>query len=424
MVQVHHKLSHVIYGSFVLLILFSSTVIGVSLYGNITLNSTYTTDLIGASGTVSFPSISYVYDFQMRRNSVTKPFYGYMTLDHYWYINNAYFYFHNKNFKIKVGRMHFVEGPGEFYHLFLSDSAGPLNGLSIYYKPNGFFNFKQDMISLNDVNPRSLYYRRFTVHLTKKFSISYEESILFMRAFDPWYAFIMLPYPAIEVFRGMNAPWNQNNINDNALAGFSTNYDLSAKSRIYGELLIDDLDMNAIFAPNKFQNPNKIAWLLGAQFSALNSQITVEYAGATAYTFEKTSMSDPNGYAYVVYPNYDKVDGNMLGYKYGENNDAFKAQIVYPTKFGNLSVSYEHVRLGKRTPLIPWHGLSHAPSGTHWLDGPVIETRNIFGIGAQINWQRLTFEPSLSYEKIQNVNLQKGVDTNNWKMSVIVVYSF
>ena len=408
----------------ILLFLSPSIVLGINLYGNVTLSPSNLTDLVGASGIVNFPFLSYVYDFQMKRDNVLKPFYGYMTLDHYWYINNSYFYFHNNtDLQTKVGRMHFVEGPGEFYHLFLSDSAGPFNGLSFRYTPNSFFTFKQDMVLLNDIDPRSLYYRKFTIHPLEGLSLSYEESILFMREFDPWYAFVMLPYPAIQVFRQEDpkSSWYQD-INDNALVGFSANYDFDS-SKIYLEFLADDLDMNAIFAPNKFQNPNKLAWLVGGKTKLWNANITVEYAGATAYTFEK-SPTTPASYAYIAYPNYNKVDGNMLGYKYGENNDAFKAQIVYPTKFGNLSMSYEHVRLGKRTPLIPWHGLSHAPSGTHWLDDSVIETRNIFGIQAQIDWQRLTFEPSISYEKIQNVDLQEGVNENDLTASIALTYSF
>ncbi len=405
------------------LLLFPQMIFGMNLYGAMTLDSACITDLVGMSGSVNFPSFSYVYDYQMRKDKMVNPFYGYMTFGHYWYINNSYLSFPLTKLRAKIGRMHFVEGPGEFYHLFLGDSAGPFNGLSLRYAPNQFFTFKQDMILLDDINPRSLYYRRFTVHPLNGLSISYEESILFMRAFDPWYAFIMLPYPAIEVFRQEDPKsiWYQN-INDNALVGFSANYDFS-NSKVYAEFLADDLDMNFIFAPDKFQNPNKLAWLIGGKTKLLNAEITAEYAGATAYTFEKfTNTPDP--YAYIAYPKYDKVDGNMLGYEYGENNDALKIKVGYPVDFGRLSMTYEHVRLGNRTPTDPWHELSNPPVGTHWLDGPVIETRNIIGVGTKVNLQKLTVEPSISYENIQNANLQKGVNTNKWTLSVSATYSW
>ncbi len=409
----------------VLTLLLTSIVFGMSLYGNITLNSTYNTDLIGAFGKMNFHSFSYVYDYQMRKDQMANPFYGYMTLGYYWYINDSYFSFPltDTDLRAKLGRMHFVEGPGEFYHLFLSDSAGPFNGLSLRYTPNSFFTFKQDMILLNDINPRSLYYRRFTIHPLNGLSLSYEESILFMREFDPWYAFVMLPYPAIEVFRQEDPKslWYQN-INDNALVGFSAKYDFD-RSKIYLEFLADDLDMNAIFAPNKFQNPNKLAWLIGGETKLWNASITAEYAGATAYTFEKTSKDLPNGYAYIAYPEDPNVDVNMLGYKYGENNDALKIKIEIPFGTERVFAAYEHVRFGKRTPTDPWHGLSHMPSGTHWLDGPVVETRNTVSVGSQIKWQNLEFDPALSYEIVQNANLKKGVNTNNWTFSISMEYN-
>ena len=414
-------------GKLVLLVLFllPSIVIGMNLYGNITLNSAYTIDLMGVSGSVSFPSFSYVYDYQMRKDEMVNPFYGYMTLGHYWYINDSYFLFSltDTDLRAKMGRMHFVEGPGKFYHLFLSDSAGPFNGLSLRYTPNSFFTFKQDMILLNDVNPRSLYYRKFTIHPLKGLSLSYEESILFMREFDPWYALVMLPYPAIQVFRQEDpkSSWYQD-INDNALVGFSANYDFD-RSKIYLEFLADDLDMNAIFAPNKFQNPNKLAWLVGGKTKLWNASITAEYAGATAYTFEK-SPTTPASYAYIAYPKYNEVDGNMLGYKYGEDNDALEIRIEYPMNFGKLFTTYEHVRLGSRTPTVPWHGLSHVPHGTHWLDDPVTETRNTIDVGMQMKWQNLEFDSTLSYENIQNAELKEGVNTNNLSVSMSLGYDF
>ncbi len=398
--------------------------IGMNLYGNVTFDSAHITDFIGMAGSVNFSAFSYVYDYQMRKDDMVSPFYGYMTLGHYWYINNSYFLFNSINtLQTKIGRMHFVEGPGKFYHLFLSDSAGPFNGFSLRYKPNSFFTFKQDMLLLNDVNPRSLYYRCFTVHPLEGLSLSYEESILFMREFDPWYAFLMLPYPAIQVFRQEDpkSSWYQN-INDNALVGFSANYTFGC-SRIYSEFLADDLDMNAIFAPNKFQNPNKLAWLIGGETRLWNTNIAVEYAGATAYTFER-SPNTPISYAYIAYPKYDKVDGNMLGYKYGENNDALKMQIVYPANFGDLSVSYERVRLGKRTPTIPWHGLIHTPEGTHWLDDSVVETRNILTLGMVVKWRNWSFKPFILYENIQNAELKKGFDTNNLSLSMYLKFNF
>jgi len=407
-----------------IVIALAGVIFGLNLYGNFTLNSTNTTDLIGASGTIRLwntpaASMSYIFDFQMARNDLAMPFYGYMTFGHYWYINNAYFLFPLKNLRVKVGRMHFVEGPGKFYHLFLSDSAGPFNGLSIQYTPNNSFSFKQDMIFLNDINPRSLYYRRFTIHPLNGLSLSYEESVLFMREFDPWYAFVMLPYPAIEVFRQEKSLWQQK-FNDNAFVGFFMNYKFGI-SKVYSEFLADDLDMNFIFAPNKFQNPNKLAWLIGGQTELWNVKITAEYAGATAYTFETTTGA--SNYAYVVYPSWNNIDQNMIGYKYGENNDALKIGIDYPMKFATLNMTYEHVRLGKRTPTVPWHGLSHVPSGTHWLDGSVIETRNIIGIDAQIKWRNLKLEPALSYENIQNADLRKGVNTNNWTFSISIAHN-
>ncbi len=400
---------------------------GLNIYGNLTLNSTNTTDLIGASSTVKLwqspsASLSYIFDFQMIRNGLATPFYAYMTLDHYWYINNAYFDYSSPNLSVDLGRMDFVEGPENYYHLFLDDNAGPFNGISIEATVNKFFTFKQDMILLNDINPRSLYWREFVFHPTSKFSIAYEEAILFMRFFDPWYAFIPLPYAAIEVLRETPSPWAQNtSLNDNAFAGLWANYNFSDTSRIYSELLIDDFDMNMFF-PGKFQNPNKIAWLIGGQTNIGQLQIIGEFAGATAYTFESTT-GEPD-YSYLAYPSWNNIDQNMIGYKYGENNAAVKVGLNYPISLGDLSsgilsFTYTNVHLGVRTPLVPWHGTSE-PQGTYWLNDPVIETMNKFCLSAQMNFGNLIVEPALKYDNIQNVNLQSGVNGNLFSFSLTV----
>jgi len=413
----------------IFLLSLAGLVFGLNLYGNFTINSTNTTDLIGASSTVRLwqtptASLSYVFDFQMVRNGLATPFYAYMTLDHYWYINGAYFEYLSPNLSVNLGRMDFVEGPGNYYHLFLDDNAGPLNGLSVEATVNKYFTFKQDMILLNDINPRSLYWREFVLHPTDKLSIAYEEAILFMRFFDPWYAFIPLPYAAIEVLRETPSPWAQNtSLNDNAFAGFWTNYNFSNTTRIYSELLIDDFDMNMFF-PGRFQNPNKIAWLIGGQTNLGKMQLIGEFAGATAFTFEKTSTSDPDGYAYVVYPSWNNIDQNMIGYKYGENNAAVKVGLNYPVTIGDLSTgilsfTYTNVHLGVRTPLIPWHG-GPEPQGTYWLNDPVLEVMNKFCLSAQMNFGNLMVEPALYYDYIQNVNLQSGVNENLFSFSLTV----
>ncbi len=404
---------------------------GLNIYGNFTLNSTNTTDLIGASSTVRLwqspsASFSYIFDFQMVRNSLATPSYAYMTLDHYWYINGSYLDYSSPNLSVDVGRMDFVEGPGNYYHLFLDDNAGPFNGISVEATVNKFFTFKQDMILLNDINPRSLYWREFVFHPTDKLSIAYEEAILFMRFFDPWYALIPLPYAAIEVLRETPAPWAQNtSLNDNAFAGFWTNYNFSNTTRIYSELLIDDFDMDMFF-PGTFQNPNKIAWLIGGQTNFGKLQLIGEFAGATAYTFESTT-GEPD-YSYLAYPSWDNIDQNMIGYKYGENNAAIKIGLNYPITLGDLSsgvlsFTYTNVHLGVRTPLIPWHGTSE-PQGTYWLNDPVLETMNKFCLSAQMNFGNLIVEPALSYDNIQNVNLQSGLNENLFSFSLTVDQEF
>lgn len=417
----------------VLSILLSLAVLafGLNIYGNFTMNSTNTTDLIGASSTVRLwqspsASLSYIFDFQMVRNGLATPFYAYMTLDHYWYINGAYFEYSSPNLSVDLGRMDFVEGPGNYYHLFLDDNAGPFNGISVEATINKFFTFKQDMILLNDINPRSLYWREFVFHPTDKLSIAYEEAILFMRYFDPWYAVIPLPYAAIEVLRETPSPWAQNtSLNDNAFAGFWTNYNFSDTTRIYSELLIDDFDMNMFF-PGRFQNPNKLAWLIGGQTNIGQLQIIGEFAGATAYTFESTT-GEPD-YSYLAYPSWNNIDQNMIGYKYGENNAAIKIGLNYPVSLGDLSngvlsFTYTNVHLGVRTPLVPWHGTSE-PQGTYWLNDPVLETMNKFCLGAQMNFGNLIVEPTLSYKNIQNVDLQSGINENLFSFSLTVDQQF
>lgn len=133
--------------------------------------------------------------------------------------------------------------------------------------------------------------------------------------------------------------------------------------------LIDDINMNRFLSPESYQNPDKIAFLIGFSGRRDPVRFTIEVAGATAYTFERTRADKPYEYVFFEGTSYP-IEKNMIGYKYGENNIACVIDFEYRFANWTFSLGWESVIFGTRTPHLPWHGGS-MPSGTRWLIGEI-----------------------------------------------------
>ncbi len=197
----------------------------------------------------------------------------------------------------------------------------------------------------------------------------------------------------------MDSPWEKaDRVNDNSIMGFFADWkrdDWSASA----QLLVDDFNLNRIINPGSYQNPDKIAWMLGASLATDYGLFRLDHAGATKYCFSaSTSPSDKDGvwdYGYTFYPSatFD-LDGapsvivpedNYVGYLHGENNLALRGS--WSRAFGALAATaaLELTLSGSKCPQDPWHELSAFPNGTFLLDDPVLEKRIV--LSGRADWE-------------------------------------
>ena len=170
-------------------------------------------------------------------------------------------------------------------------------------------------------------------------------------------------------------PWTHGN-NANAIMGFMLDY-RDENKYLYTQILVDDFNMNRFLNPDGTQNPDKLAWSIGADFYTEYGRFGLHHGGATKYTFSAGGLTDSYSYTYypdVVY-NYDgykaiSAKDNYIGYIHGENNLSF--MIDYYNQFAKdleYSASVEYSITGSQSPIDPWHENSTYEEGTHLLDG-------------------------------------------------------
>jgi hypothetical protein len=314
-------------------------------------------------------------------------------LGHRWYNSSGYFYHESDKLSIKLGLQEFSIGLGDEYPLFFREEVGSFNGLSLKWSPTDYFTLRNSLILVRfapygvvgaegDAGfSKSLYHRSYTFKYSD-LRFGFHDSIFFIdRNFDPWYAFSLLPYTAVQEIRHMSGP-EKEEINDNAMIGAFISYE-PGKLRVYTDLLIDDINANVIFDPSN-QTVTKLAANAGIDYHTDSLTLSLEGAISTAYVFARTKSSLPYEYSKGEKENVNNyiIEENMLGYKYGENSSSFILKLEH--SFGFYG-SYENVLIGTREPWNPWHGESTYEQGMNFFLGGVSETRNILKIGFKKN---------------------------------------
>ncbi|AJC73279.1 hypothetical protein AJ81_02620 [Pseudothermotoga hypogea DSM 11164 = NBRC 106472] len=312
-----------------------------------------------------------------RKDNIVTPPYGDFLRGHYWYWDEGYFKYRGQNIEVDVGVKKNTVGPGEFYNLFLSekDFSYPTVRVTWFYLSRKISVETLWAVlrtfSTEDKPAKGLVYRRLLLLPLEGLEIGYQESVLFLnRYFDPYYYFVPIPIPGIQEFWHLSAPWGVRpaQLDDNSMVGAYAVLH-GGSWRTYAELLIDDINMNRFLSPESYQNPDKIAFLIGFSGRRDPVRFTIEVAGATAYTFERTRADKPYEYVFFEGTSYP-IEKNMIGYKYGENNIACVIDFEYRFANWTFSLGWESVIFGTRTPHLPWHGGS-MPSGTRWLIGEI-----------------------------------------------------
>ncbi|MGJ8455159.1 hypothetical protein ACSFC1_07645 [Pseudothermotoga sp. U03pept] len=331
------------------------------------------TDVIKFTVNVSSFNVEFTTSGGFKRDNLVIPPYADKLWNNYWYFDEGFLSWSYGQMGVQLGVKRNSAGPGNTYKLFLEEkdfsyptvrllaSGEKFKVETLWGGLRLFENASQPVKALN--------YRSLAFFPVEGLEIAYEDAVLYLhRFFDPYYFLVPIPIPGIQEFWHLNAPWGYSTtqLDDNSMVGAYVKYSDNRYS-VYGEILLDDINMNRFLNPEGFQNPDKIAFLVGFTGKSGPYKVTFEVAGATAFTFERSTFSRPYEYVYFEGSNLP-IEKNMIGYLHGENNIACSIALEYSNNGWSISTLYEGLIYGTRTPEKPWHD-GTIPSGTHWLVG-------------------------------------------------------
>lgn len=301
------------------------------------------------------------------------------------------------NANIIFGKMHLSDVVNSPYSLFLSSVGFPRNTLRFSYEDSNFlytthWTELSNLLGSSTATDLRERYRgmNYKVYATKlgNFRFGYQEVDIYVgKTFDLEYFANPIPGFFIQYVNDNGRPYSEGLGEANYVAGFFLDYSNNGKYA-YAQILVDDINANRFLHPESYQNPDKIAWSVGGKVNTPFGTFALYNAGATKYTFQPSAESgNQQFYGYTYYSNflYKQVDGKDMilppemlyaGYKYGENNVAFRLEYESTAPKGLLA-SFEYVVLGERSPINAWNGDTTYISGTHLLDDSVLEHRLI-----------------------------------------------
>jgi len=320
-----------------------------------------------------------------------------------------------------------VEGP---YSVFIS-AADPRGGGWAHGLPamqadltikGGRFMYESRWVRLNSNSfqpiqaggppypDRGASYKVFSVELGDwRFGLQ-DAAVYFGREFDAEYFLSPIPHILTQmVTKRDSTPW-QEDANDNSIMGLFAEW-RPPRAYLYAQWLVDDISLNFLipwFLRDTFGSPtvaNKWAWSVGGHWDLPFGRLGFYHAGATKYTFAATEDLYPYGYTYYPAVEYSLDDDttvfeavldpqdNYLGYKYGENNLAFRLELSHlprPLLGADFQAALEYVLSGSKSPANPWHG-EDDPNETRMFDDPVLEHTVIGEASAAWPWRGWTF---------------------------------
>ncbi len=327
--------------------------------------------------------------------------------DHYFLIENGYVTFRsfNNDIKFSSGIKDLQDEVNSPYSLFFSSERISQPYLEFGYEDEHMFydtRWIQLVSSSNKhfTEPKSMNYKTYGLKFGD-FRFGYQDAVVYNREFDFYYLFNPLPvYFSQEIRSSSNTmPWAEEGKDDNSLMGFFIDYD-KPTYYFYSQLLVDDLNTNRFFYPEKTQNPDKIAFSSGITFKTNAGNFGLHGALSTQYTF-----APGGGPSYTVYPvnNYENkiinYKENYIGYKYGENAASILVDYLYTynNRFDIYS-SFETVFSGSKSPT-----KNIAPlEGTYFLDEDTLEKSFIYTISANLYFKFFELNLSANFGKIFN----------------------
>ncbi len=334
---------------------------------------------------------------------------------------------------VSVGKLPVLDSVDSPYSLFLSGLGKSKLGLSFAWGRGAFF-FSDRWVALNyDSNQtmygdsgsppawpdRSLVLKSYGLRVGA-FRFGFQDSTVMTNAGEPEergplfdLEYFLNPAPSFFIqYIGIrqDGPDEKRSLNDNSLMGFFGEYegtDWTARAQV----LVDDFNLNRFIAPDDYQNPDKLAWMLGGEWASPWGTLGLHHAGATKYAFEPygggtTILPTNTMYGYTYYPDTVYAGAEPIpledlyaGYLHGENNLAFLATWADELADFGLGASLEFTISGSKSPTNPWHELAtweDGGQGTKMLEEAVLEKKLVLAGSARRSFG--PFDVSLDFE--------------------------
>ena len=398
--------------------------------GRITVRQTVTTEgyvpqyqQLGLNGLIEAGPFSLVGEMRVQNDDRYSP-----PQDGHWYGFNATIHqggaiLETGPFRVRAGKLYHTGQVDSPYSLFVSSK--PLGALQLDLSVETqrlFFTTRSIVLNRDSAHgypDRGAAIRSWGVRI-RNLRVGFQDSIVYTnRIFDLEYFINPVPGGLIQyINRARGAPWAMG-VNHNALMGFFADYTLP-RTYGYGQVLVDDFNSNRFVDPDSpYQNPDKIAWSLGARHGFSFGHLGLYHAGATKYTFQ--SFGSPGldtRYSYTYYPDVEyrlhgqvrviRPEENYIGYLHGENNLAFLLSYDPPAGWLSpvtLTSSLEFTLSGSKSPGNPWHEYTWFEQdgpGTRFLDDERLESKIVGRIAASVPVGGWTISADLELGYVRN----------------------
>jgi len=319
----------------------------------------------------------------------------------------AYLAFNLPYFKVLLGRERIAWGQKSTQELVLSANAFPLDMVKIQgnwgiFEGTAFFAYLSPITTqdssgdLSHVN-RYLSGHRMSFNLFSVAHVGLSETVIYggkNRQLEAYYLNPLLWYHAAQLNEKRD---------DNTFFAFDFNLRPKRKVLLYGEFLIDDLQIEK--KSQQDQEPNELGYSGGFSildiFGFKGTELNMEYMRINNWTFNQKEE-------YNRYLNRKKPLGNPLG----PDTDQFSASLSAWLRRGLKSkITYQRRRCGEGRVDSPWSEPWMLTEGNYEEKFPsgVVETMNNFGITMGYSYANI-FRCELSWNYFDLVNCQNIQD--------------
>ena len=330
----------------------------------------------------------------------------------------AYLSFRLPYFNLFLGRENLSWGQSRLSSLILSPDSPPMDMLRIegkwgFFKATSFFT-RLDPVEYTDSTGTSTARRYLSAHRLsfriKEFAqIGFSETVVYggkNRQFEFYYLNPLLWFHGAQLNEG---------VDDNTFLGMDFNLAPLKKTLFYGELLIDDFQIEKKSSSDK--EPNEIAYSLGFRtadpLGLSGTELGLEYLRIANWTYNQ--QHPWNRYTYK-----NKIIGNLLG---PDADDIYISLAGYLRKNLEVKLSFEQTRKGEGKITSPWDESWLNPDYQNKFPSGTVEKSKTFGLSLSYNYKNL-FRANLSgdFTEISNSGNIPEKDEKLARFSLLIHY--